>query len=66
MHETIRSFKNYIKHMHILQHIFEKINYKIQDSLASLGTGFGPASADIILLRIPAHSREAFIRWGHI
>ena len=66
MHETIRSFKNYIKHMHILQHIFEKINYKIQDSLASLGTGFGPSSAAIILLRIPAHSREAFIRWGHI
>ena len=62
MHETIRSFKNYIKHMHILQHIFGKINCKIQDSLASLG----PASADIILLRIPAHSREAFIRWGHI
>ena len=41
MHETIRSFKNYIKHMHILQHIFEKINCKIQDSLASLGAGFG-------------------------
>ena len=26
----------------------------IQDSLASLGAGFGSASADIILLRIPA------------
>ena len=66
MHETIRGFKNYIKHMHILQHIFGKINCKIQDSLASLGAGFGAASADIILRRIPAHSREAFIRWEPI
>ena len=35
-----------------------------QDSLASLGAGFGSASADIMLLRIPAHPRGAFIRWG--
>ena len=36
----------------------------IQDSLASLGAGFGSASADIMLLRIPAHPRGAYIRWG--
>lgn len=61
MHETIRSFKNYIKHMHILQHIFEKINCKIQGSLASLGAGSGPASADLIFygsLRILAAERK--------
>ena len=32
-----------------------------QDSPASLGAGFESASADIILLRIPAHPRGAFI-----
>ena len=33
-----------------------------QDSLASLGTGFGPVSAGIIFFRIPAHPRGAYIR----
>ena len=36
----------------------------IQDSLASLGAGFGSALADIIHLRIPAQPRGAYIRWG--
>ena len=36
----------------------------IQDSLASLGAGFGSALADIIHLRIPVHPRGAYIRWG--
>ena len=35
-----------------------------QDSLASLGAGFGSALADIIHLRIPAQPRGAYIRWG--
>ena len=37
---------------------------QIQDSLASLGAGFGSALADIIHLRIPAQPRGAYIRWG--
>ena len=36
----------------------------VQDSLASLGAGFGSALADIIHLRIPAQPRGAYIRWG--
>ena len=38
--------------------------HRIQDSLASLGAGFGSALADIIHLRIPAQPRGAYIRWG--
>ena len=40
------------------------MSISIQDSLASLGAGFGSALADIIHLRIPAHPRGAYIRWG--
>ena len=35
----------------------------VQDSLASLGAGFGSALADIIHLRIPAQPRGAYIKF---
>ncbi len=40
--------------------IFQIFCIDIQDSLASLGAGFGSALADIIHLRIPAQPRGAY------
>ena len=58
-----------VKFKYIIVCIFTPVNHVfliffIQDSPASLGAGFGSALADIIHLRIPAHPRGAYIRWG--
>ncbi len=46
-------------------YICVKLHSTIQDSLASLGAGFGSALADIIHLRIPAQPRGAYIDTRH-
>ena len=38
--------------------------YKFKTCSRVLRAGFGSALADIILIRIPAHPRGAYIRWG--